>query len=93
MSLSKRLHVTACSVLVQLFAAQQVVALDGGTLRVNTHNDWKAFEIISISQNPTDDGFNWTMPGTFDGLAPGFRTLAICEYWSTTRSVTPRSVK
>ena len=33
-------------------------ALDGGTLRVNTYNGWKAFEIISSGENPTGDGFN-----------------------------------
>jgi len=42
-------------------------ALDGGTLRVNTYNGWKAFEIISSGENPTGDGFNYSMPGTFDG--------------------------
>ena len=43
-------------------------ALDGGTLRVNPRNGWLAFEVISINDNPAGDGFNWSMPGTFDGL-------------------------
>ncbi|MEX0611588.1 MAG: hypothetical protein WD738_19305 [Pirellulales bacterium] len=42
--------------------------LDGGTLQVNPRNGWRAFEIISIGNNPADDGVNWAMPGTFDGL-------------------------
>ena len=44
------------------------VALDGGTLRINAHNDWKAFEVISVNDNPAGDGFSWAMPSTFDGL-------------------------
>jgi len=43
-------------------------ALDGGTLRVNPRNGWKAFEVISVGDNPAGDGFDWAMPGTFDGL-------------------------
>ena len=44
------------------------LALDGGTLRVNPRNGWQAFEIITTGDDPTDDGFNWSMPGTYDGL-------------------------
>ena len=43
-------------------------ALDGGTLRVNPRNGWSAFEVISTGDNPSGDGFSWSMPGTFDGL-------------------------
>ena len=43
-------------------------ALDGGTLRVNPRNGWSAFEVISVGDNPSGDGFSWSMPGTFDGL-------------------------
>jgi len=43
-------------------------ALDGGTLRINPRNGWSAFEIISIGDDPTGDGFTWSMPGTFDGI-------------------------
>jgi len=42
-------------------------ALDGGTLRVNPFNGWRAFEVITQGDNPTGDGFNHSMPGTFDG--------------------------
>ncbi len=42
-------------------------ALDGGTLRVTPYNGWKAFEVISSGENPSGDGFNYSMPGTFDG--------------------------
>lgn len=48
-------------------------ALDGGTLRVNPHNNWRAFEVITNGDNPTSDGYNWSMPTTFDGL--GARVL------------------
>ncbi len=43
-------------------------ALDGGTLRVNPRNGWSAFEVISTGDNPSGDGFSWSMPGAFDGL-------------------------
>ena len=45
-------------------------ALDGGVLRLrmNLDNGWKAFEVLTTGDNPTGDGFNWSMPGTFDGL-------------------------
>jgi len=42
-------------------------ALNGGTLRLNTYNGWKAFEIISEGDNPSGDGFNYALPGVFDG--------------------------
>lgn len=41
--------------------------LDGGTPRIVTHNGWKAFEVITQGDDPADDGFNYAMPGTFDG--------------------------
>lgn len=44
------------------------MALDGGTLRINPRNGWKAFEVISFAEDPTGDGFTWSMPHTFDGL-------------------------
>lgn len=43
------------------------VALDGGTLRLNTFNGWKAFEVISGGDDPVGDGFAHSMPGHFDG--------------------------
>ena len=56
------------SLVLQSLSVIQVYALDGGTLRVNPRNGWQAFEIISIGENPANDGFSWSMPGTFDGL-------------------------
>ena len=49
-------------------------ALDGGLLQMIPRNGWRAFEVISVGNNPAGDGFNYAMPGTFDGLAPGSRT-------------------
>lgn len=43
------------------------LALDGGTLRVNTYNGWKAFEVISQNDDPAGDGYSHSMPSTFDG--------------------------
>jgi hypothetical protein len=43
-------------------------AFDEGTLRVNARNGWQAFEVISIGDDPSGDGYSWSMPGTFDGL-------------------------
>jgi|GEM_PF-3807753 len=51
-------------------------ALDGGTLRVNPRSGWKAFEVISVGNNPSDDGFDWSMPGTFDGIGAFLATPA-----------------
>ena len=56
------------SVVLHSLSVMQVYAIDGGTLRVNPRNGWQAFEIISIGENPANDGFSWSMPGTFDGL-------------------------
>jgi hypothetical protein len=42
-------------------------ALDGGTVRVQTYNGWRALEVISQGDNPSGDGQNYSMPGTFDG--------------------------
>ncbi len=44
------------------------LALDGGILRVNTLNGWKAFEVITVGNNPADDGISYSMPGAFDGV-------------------------
>jgi len=49
-------------------SASTASALDGGTLQVNTHNGWSAFEVISVRDNPVGDGFDYSMLGTFDGL-------------------------
>ncbi len=54
------------AVAVGSFSAS-AVALDGGTVRVQTYNGWKALEVISQGDNPSGDGHNYSMPGTFDG--------------------------
>lgn len=54
--------------LIKLIAlAGSAYALDGGALRLNTFNDWQAFEVISQTDDPANDGFNYPMPGIFDG--------------------------
>ncbi len=69
------MHWSVCSIAAVLLVGvcgvsfvPRVHALDGGLLRVNPRNGWSAFEVISIGDNPSGDGFNWSMPGTFDGL-------------------------
>ncbi len=60
--------------------APLAMALDGGTLRVNPRNGWKAFEVITTGDNPTGDGFSWSMLTTFDGLGaslPDASTLRV----------------
>jgi hypothetical protein len=54
--------------LVEGFSAKSAHAIDGATLRVNGRNGWRAFEIISVNNNPANDGINYAMPGTFDGI-------------------------
>lgn len=51
-----------------LFGVPPARAIDGGTLQVTPRNGWKAFEVISVGNNPAGDGFTWSMPATFDGL-------------------------
>jgi hypothetical protein len=41
-------------------------ALNGGTSRITTSNNWKAVEVISAGDNPAG-GANYTMPTTQDG--------------------------
>ena len=53
---------------VSISLASFVYALDGGTLRLNVHDGWRAFEIISRGNDPSSDGYNWAMPSTFDGI-------------------------
>jgi hypothetical protein len=50
------------------WAADVSLALNGGTLRVTPRNSWRAFEVISIGDNPAGDGFNYAMLGIFDGV-------------------------
>ena len=68
-----------CAV-VNVSLTSSAYAIDGGTLRVNPRNDWLAFEVISIGDNPASDGFSWAMPGNFDGLGawrPNSSTLRL----------------
>ena len=51
-----------------LLLVSPAAALDGtGTLRIDPSNGWKAFELISEGDDPSDDGDDYSMPGTFDG--------------------------
>jgi hypothetical protein len=51
-----------------LFAPSAALALNGGTLRVTPRNSWRAFEVITVGNDPAGDGFAYAMPGTFDGV-------------------------
>jgi hypothetical protein len=61
-----------CTFLLIVFAVDavspSVYALNGGTRRVTPRNGWRAFEIITVGDNPAGDGINYVMPSTFDGL-------------------------
>ena len=65
-------HAAFCLAALVVSPASTAYALDGGQLRVNPRNGWRAFEVITIRDNPTDDGFDWSMPATFDGLGAWF---------------------
>lgn len=55
-------------------------ALDGGPLQMIPRNGWRAFEVITVGNNPAGDGFSYAMPGTFDGLGawlPSASTLRL----------------
>ena len=56
-----------CSIM--LIAVFPLVAsgLDGGPLQVTPRNGWRAFEVITLGDNPVDD-YDWSMPGQFDGV-------------------------
>jgi hypothetical protein len=72
--------VNFAAVLALACCATRASALDGGALQVNTHNGWRAFEVISFNDNPANDGFDWSMPSTFDGIGahlPDSSTLRI----------------
>jgi autotransporter-associated beta strand protein len=45
-----------------------VFALNGGPLRVTPRNGWKAFEVITVGNDPSGDGVTYAMPGAFDGI-------------------------
>jgi hypothetical protein len=66
---------------VMLIAVQQpALAINGGTLRMTPRNGWRAFEIITVGENPAGDGINYSLPGAFDGLGawlPDAATLRV----------------
>lgn len=63
----RRILAASC-VFFAAFAAHSALAINGGTLRMNPRNSWLAFEVISVNDNPANDGFTWAMPGSFDGI-------------------------
>src|SRR4051794_12328236 len=48
--------------------ALPALAINGGTLRVTPRNSWRAFEVITIGDNPAGDGYSYALPGNFDGI-------------------------
>lgn len=63
-----------------VLCASSAQAIDGGALRVNTYNGWQAFEVISSGQDVPNDGYNHSMPSTFDGAGawmPDSTTLRV----------------
>lgn len=66
--------------LLCLLRCRAAFALDGGTVRVNPRNGWRAFEVISTGDNPAGDGVDWAMPLSFDGIGawlPNANTLRL----------------
>src|SRR5690349_7703155 len=71
---------TLFGLLLLLLSDNDAFALNGGTVRVTPRNGWRAFEVISINDNPAGDGYPWAMPGNFDGVgawAPTAGTLRL----------------
>lgn len=69
---SMRMRGVSAFVLAANAAAGSVAfALNGDTtkLRVTPQNGWKAFELISVGDNPSN---NYALPGTFDGIGAWF---------------------
>ena len=56
------------AIAILMTSTEAALAINGGTLRVNPRNSWRAFEVITTGDNPAGDGFTWAMPGTFDGI-------------------------
>ena len=74
LSISSRQRCSAAllGALSMVFHSASTQALDGGTVRVTTSNSWRAFEVISQSDNPSGDGYNYSMPSKFDGAGAWF---------------------
>jgi autotransporter-associated beta strand protein len=58
----------AAAATLAVVATPMAFALNGGPLRVTPRNGWRAFEVISIGNDPAGDGFTYAMPGAFDGI-------------------------
>ena len=50
------------------WAPSPAYGLDGDTPQVAARNGWKSFEVISLGDDPSGDGFTHAMPGNFDGV-------------------------
>jgi hypothetical protein len=69
------------TILVTLFGfvamgEEPAFAINGGTLRVIPRNSWRAFEVITVGDNPS----GYSVPGTFDGVGawlPAPNTLRV----------------
>ncbi len=69
-------HTIKLAVLAAVAAATPAFAIDGDADPnlsgqqdfFSYHNGWTGFEIITRTNNPTNDGQDWAMPGTFDGI-------------------------
>jgi hypothetical protein len=66
----RNVMIAARTLAIVVFIAPLGYALDGGTLRITPRNGWRAFELISKGDNPSADGFDWTLPSKSDGLGP-----------------------
>jgi autotransporter-associated beta strand protein len=64
----RRRLLTAATLVGASCAAPTAFALDGGPLRVTPRNGWKAFEVISVGNNPSGGFPAGGMPGAFDGV-------------------------
>lgn len=51
-----------------LVLPEKASAIDGGLLLINHRNGWKGFEVITEGDDPTGDGFAWSMLDDFDGI-------------------------
>jgi hypothetical protein len=60
--------VAAAACTVGALRPSPAFAVDGGPLRVTPRNGWKAFELISVGNDPAGDAITYGMPGTFDGV-------------------------
>ena len=66
--MSRHRFVFVAATLLCVHLVSSACALDGGTLRVTPRNGWRAFEVISVGDNPAGDGSNYSILGTFDGI-------------------------